>query len=82
MLKLALWVQHEAAKAQEVVAALLAEKAQLATRMETQARLLAAPELLQNHPELRWQQAAAGNGPRLGTAKELFVRDRKLTDFR
>ena len=61
---------------QEGIAALLA------TQMEEQAQLLAFPDLLHNHPELRWEQAAAGSGPSLGTAKELFVRDRKLTDFR
>ncbi|KAL3141873.1 hypothetical protein ABBQ32_004534 [Trebouxia sp. C0010 RCD-2024] len=73
---------HEAARVQEGIAAIVAEKAQLATRMEAQAQLLAAPDLLQNRPELRWEQAAAGSGPSLGSAKELFVRDRKLTDFR
>ena len=75
-------MQHEAAKVQENIAALLAEKAQLATQMEVQAQLLASPDLLHNHPELRWEQAAAGSVPSLGTAKELFVKDRKLTDFR
>ena len=51
--------------------------------MELQAQLLASPELLQNHPELRWEQAAAaGNGSSLGSARELFARDRKLADFR
>lgn len=75
-------MQHEAARVQEGIAAIVAEKAQLATRMEAQAQLLAAPDLLQNRPELRWEQAAAGSGPSLGSAKELFVRDRKLTDFR
>ena len=77
-----LCVQHEAAKVQEGIAALLTEKTQLAARVEAQAQLLASPDLLQNHPELRWEHAAAGSGPSLGTAKELFVRDRKLTDFR
>ena len=67
------YVQHEAAKVQQGIAALLAEKAQLASQMELQAQLLASPELLQNHPELRWEQAAAaGNGSSLGSARELF----------
>ena len=75
-------MQHEAARVQQEIAAILAEKAQLATRMEAQAQLLAAPDLLQNHPELLWEQAAAGSGPCLGAAKELFMRERKLTDFK
>lgn len=76
-------MQHEAGKVQKSITTLLTEKAQLAAQMEVQAQLLASPDLLQNHPELSWEQAAAaGDGPSLGTARELFVRDRKLTDFR
>ena len=76
-------LQHEAGKVQDGIAALQEEKAQLAAQMEVQAQLLVSPELLQNHSELYWEQAAAaGNGRRLGTARELFVRDRRLTDFR
>ncbi|KAL3146450.1 hypothetical protein ABBQ32_003125 [Trebouxia sp. C0010 RCD-2024] len=74
-------MQHEAAKVEEDIAAILVEKAQLGARMEAQAQLLASPDLLQNHPKLRWEQAAAGSGPILGTAKELFARDKKLTDI-
>ena len=76
-------MQHEACKVQESITTLLEEKAQLAAKMEVQAQLLASPELLQNHPELQLEQAAAaGSGPCLGIAKELFVSNRQLTDFR
>lgn len=77
-----MYLQHEAAKVQESITSLLAKKAALASIMEAQAQLLASPELLQNHPELHWEKVSDSNMPRLGIAKELLVRDRRLTDFK
>ena len=77
-----LGVQHEASKVQARVTALLAEKAALANTTEVHAQLLASPELLQNHPELHWEQVQDGNMPRLGVAAELLARNKRLSDFR
>lgn len=51
--------------------------------MDSQAHLLASPDLLINHPELMWETSAAQAAvPCLGVAQKLFTNDRKLTDFR
>ena len=52
-------------------------------QVETQKQLLASPELLQNHPELLWEQIADQDTlPKLGVAQSLFVKNRRLSDFR
>lgn len=51
--------------------------------LESQAQLLASPELSLNHPELKWEYSAAEGGPPLlGVAQGLFAKDRTLADFR
>ena len=65
------------------IAELLTARAELAAEMEKEAELLASPQLLSDHPELRWERAASqGAVPRLGVAQRLFVQDRRLSDFR
>lgn len=52
-------------------------------QMDTQKQLLASSELLQNHPELKWEQVADQDTlPKLGVAQSLYVKDRRLSDFR
>ncbi len=75
-------MQHEAARVQTNIAALLSKKAALASTMDAQAQLLASPELLQNHPELQYERESHGNMPKLGAARELFAKDMRLSDFR
>lgn len=50
--------------------------------MDTQTQMLASPDLLSDHPELKWEIRAAAQAPSLGVAQQLYIKDRKLTDFR
>ena len=76
------FMQREAERVEKTIAELTTAKAALALEMEAQARLLASSELLDDHPELHWDQLAASATPQLGAAKSLLVRDRKFSHFR
>ena len=70
-------VQREAERVAQKIAELSAARADMDAHIESQKQLLASPELLQDHPELKWDAL-----PRLGVAQKLFAKDRKLADFR
>ena len=76
-------LQIEAERVANKIAELMAAKADTDAQMNTQQQLLASAGLLQNHPELKWEQVADQNtSPKLGVAQSLFVKDRRLSDFR
>ena len=83
MLAEAYWLQREAKRVANQIAELSIARADMDIGIETQKQLLSSPELLQHHPELTWEKAASQQTVhRLGVAQSLFVKDRKVADFR
>lgn len=71
------------AKIRSKVEKLSKEQKDLSDTLEAHAQLLASAELLSDHPELRWEQAASNvKLPQLGIAKSLFAKDKKLSQFK
>lgn len=82
LLKL-VWLQREDKRLAKRIAQLLTARADMDISIETQKQLLPSPELLQHYPELTWERAASQQTvQRLGIAQKLFVKDRKMADFR
>lgn len=76
-------MQTEAQRVSQKVVELAAAKAKLKSILDTDSQLLTSPELVLDHPELKWEIPAAEVAtPLLGTAQRLFASDRKLNDFR
>lgn len=76
-------MQTEAERVSQKVIELTAARAALSSVMDTQAQLLASPDLVLDHPELKWETVAATTtAPLLGVVQKLFAGDRKLGNFR
>lgn len=72
-------LQSQAARVQVDIDNTTAELAALAGRIDAAAATVTAAAV--HHPELHWEQAATALLPKLGMAKDLFDKSKKLRDF-
>ena len=73
-------VQNQAARVQVEISAIVAELAALADKADAAAETVSAA--IEHHPELQWEQATTALLPKLGAARDLFDKDKRLHDFK